>query len=189
MPRYLQRVMLIETEWHPFWISYEWWTDIGASSLSGLGGVLVGVGAIVVAARTHSLAKLVRDDEQRRDLLAAEVRYREQLFRTVDLAVTALLEFRGQLAAAMYGGQKPVWSAIADVRSRLGMIDAIADADDKRVVRAVLKAFEEAVDVANPAVLHNALGKLAGVLPMVLADDRKIEELVRVVEAEAALPD
>jgi hypothetical protein len=55
--------MLMETDWHPIWISYEWWRDIGVPTLGAIGSVAVGVGAIVVAVRSAQIAKAATDRE------------------------------------------------------------------------------------------------------------------------------
>jgi hypothetical protein len=157
---------------------YDWLKDIWLPLLTGGGSVVVGAVAIWVARRSHRLAEQVRKDEKKRDDAAALERYRDQLFRTVEPAVTALLELRAHFATDLRANRSPDRSAVARVLSRLNVIDAIASDDDRRMVNAVIDAFEEAADTKNPAVLHNVLGGLALKPPRLLSEDRDIDELV-----------
>lgn len=81
MARYGQPVMLMTTEWHPSWISYEWWSDIGTGLLGALASLFVGGASVVVAfaalriaRRGHQLAK----QAERRETRAAEFDARER---------------------------------------------------------------------------------------------------------------
>lgn len=56
--------MLMDTDWHPIWISYEWWRDIGVPTLGAVGSVAVGVGAIVVALHSTRIAKAAHERQE-----------------------------------------------------------------------------------------------------------------------------
>jgi len=172
--------MLMTTDWHPLWISYEWWRDVGTPGLSGVGGILVGVGAIVVAARTHALAKQVRNDEQKRDQDAARARYRDHLFRTVEPAVAALLDQRAndeELRKAKKSSERV--RPVTNVMSRLNVLRAIANAEDRQYLDAVIEAYGVAMSASDPKVTSNILASLAVGLPRLLSDDRDVNHLVR----------
>lgn len=178
--------MLTTTDWHPLWISYEWWRDVGTPGLSGVGGILVGVGAIVVAARTHALAKQVRNDEQKRDQDAARARYRDHLFRTVEPAVAALLDQRANDEEP--DSAKPLERVrpVTNVMSRLNVLRAIANTEDRRYIDAVIGAYGTAIHASDPKAVSDILASLAVGLPRLLSDDRDVDRLIEATEAAVA---
>lgn len=80
---------LLAYDWHPVWVSYEWWRDIGASLVSLLGvlaSALVGFAAFRVARQGHRLAKEIRDDDDKR---RKSEKRRDELRQRVDFAAQA----------------------------------------------------------------------------------------------------
>lgn len=158
---------------------YDWLTDIWLPLLTGGGSVVVGAVAIAVARQSHRLAKQVRADEGKRDEAARRERYRDQLFRTVEPAVTALLDQRGEIRTARRVGTSEDRNAVAKVLGHLNMIEAVANDEDSALVRAVLRAYEAAAQRKDMAVMLFVLGGLAFTLPRLLSEDRDIADLVR----------
>jgi hypothetical protein len=169
--------MLLTTDWHP-WFSYEWWNDIGVPTLGAVGSIAVGAGAIVVAYRSHNLAERVRGDEHKREADAARERYRDHLFRTVEPAMAALLDHRAEVARFRRTGARPAREAVANVMSRLNVVDAVANDEDRPMVSAVIATYEAAVDRKDLAVLEYVLGGLAFGLARLVSQARSIPDLV-----------
>jgi len=79
-------MMLLATDWHAMWTTYEWWRDIGASLIGAAASAIVAIVALGVAIQGHRLAKKIReDDDERRK---AEDR-RDELRQRVDFAAQA----------------------------------------------------------------------------------------------------
>lgn len=159
---------------------YDFLKDLVVPGLAGVGGILVGVGAIVVAHRSNALAEQVRNDEQRREIDAARERYRDQLFRTVEPAVAAILEHRLLLAEFFkpIPGVPKTAAPVSNVLSALNLVDAVASAEDRRVVQAVMDTYEEAISRKDFKVLNYVLGGLALGLARLLAEERSVDDLV-----------
>lgn len=77
---------LLAYDWHPEWISYEWWRDIGASVVGVVASAVVGVVALGVAFQGHRLAKRIRNDDEKR---RQEEARRDEQRQRVDYAVQA----------------------------------------------------------------------------------------------------
>jgi hypothetical protein len=169
---------------------YEVLKDLVVPGLAGVGGILVGIGALVVAQRSHALAEQVRADEKKRDDAAAAALYRDQLFRTVEPAVTALLDYRVELLAS----HQVDGAADRAVRSaaivRLSMLRAVVNEDHLRVVSAATASYYRAMDTQRWDVLWRVLGRMVVLLPLLLDSDPPDDELVAeassLVEAEVA---
>lgn len=174
--------MLLPAGWPPLF-SYDWWTNIGTPGLSGVGGVLVGLGAIVVAARTHALAEQVRDDEQKRDDDAARERYRDQLFRTVEPAVAAFLAHRAQVATSRTVRTVAEQLLTSTAIARLRLVQAVVSADDRPLLDSVIRSYREGVETFDWEVVVIVTGRLAIQLPTLLVDGRDIPATVREVDA------
>lgn len=165
------------------WV-YDWLADLAVPALSGIGGIVVGVGAVVVAyrshgvaERSHGLAEQVRADEQKREADASRERYRDQIFRTVEPAVSALLDLRGELMARPEIGTPAERNLGSNVTARLSVISSIASRDDKRVLLAAARAFIDARRTKRPDVLRRVAGQLALLLPKLLRDGHSVVEL------------
>lgn len=156
---------------------YDWAKDIGLPLLTGGGSVVVGAVAIYVARQSHKLAVQVRKDEAGREAAAGKERYRDQLFRTIEPTVSALLDHRADIAAGRVGAADER-AGVAKVLGRLNMVDAVANAEDKKMVHAVLSAYEEAAGLKDRAVMTLVLAGLAMGLPRLLEDDQDIAALV-----------
>lgn len=159
---------------------YDWVKDIVLPALVGLGSIAVGAVAIVVARQSHELARQVRQDEAKRDADAEQKRYRDQLFRTVEPAVLAILEHRLLLAEFFkpIPGAPKTAAPVSNVMSALNLVDAVANVEDRRVVQAVMETYEEAITRNNFKVLNYVLGGLALGLARLLAEEHNVEGLV-----------
>lgn len=176
--RYRQCEMLLTIESQP-WFSYGWWADIGMPGLAGVGGSVVGVGAIVVAARTHSLAKQVRRDEQDRDRDAARKRYREQLFRTVEPAISAILDHALQVDAGGTTSPSAGSRLVTDVMARLHVLSVVPSAEDREFVEATIDVYGVALSKRDVHTKSDLLTALALGLARLLDEDRDVAALVR----------
>ncbi|WIB69783.1 hypothetical protein [Curtobacterium sp. MCBD17_026] len=171
------------------WV-YDWLADMTLPALAGIGGIVVGTGAMVaahaankvaeqsraIAEQSLALAEQVRGDEQRREADAGRERYRDQLFRTVEPAVTALLGHRAEVAAGRGLADR---STVAEVLTRLQLILAVVNDEDEALIIACLNAYERAVARQDLSVIKFVLGGLALKLPLLLADDRDLAALVQ----------
>lgn len=172
------------------WV-YDWLADLALPALSGIGGIVVGLGAVIVAYHSRNvaadslgLAQQVRDDEQEREVAAATDRYRDQLFRTVEPAVAALLEHRAATLTARGDlSASEVRNAYANVIARLRLVGVVANDQDRQLVMASLRALKEATEMNDVAVLRQVLGALAVYLPDLLSEPRDIDDLVRQTDA------
>lgn len=171
--------MLLMPEWHPIWISYEWWRDIGTGALGVVAAVLTAAATLVVAVRSHLLATKVATDAETRanqDGVAAEVRaerdrddrYREQLGRVIDSAMATLVEY-GNAVKQGFGPTEGESQLRAAAQARLMLVDATASEDDKPATRAVYEEFHASGHHIRWDVRRSVAGLLAGALAQVLA--------------------
>lgn len=165
---------------------YEWVKDIGLPLLTGGGSVVVGVGAIYVARRSHKLAEQVRADEAKRDADAARERYRDHLFQTVEPAVTAVLEHRGSLWMSRHLDGPEDRVVGGTTITRIALVHAVADESDLAAVQALNKAFIDANKTGDVRIVLDVLGEMALTLPELLAEPRAIETIVN--RAEQMVP-
>ncbi|WIE55390.1 hypothetical protein [Curtobacterium sp. MCBD17_003] len=56
-------MMLVIDDWHPSWISYEWWRDIGVPLGGAIATFVVGLGAIVVGRSGNKQAATIANRE------------------------------------------------------------------------------------------------------------------------------
>lgn len=163
--RYGQPVMLMDIDWHPFWISYEWWRDIGTGLLSVVGAVLIGASTVFVAFRSHALAKTVTERESRRIAVEAAERYDARLTSVVETAVGRVLDFVEHSSRTTEGlGTKKFALATA-----LTLVHAVARGDDLKVTRAALDALEQSMDDDDALVRALVAGEIAGAITAVVA--------------------
>ena len=158
---------------------YDVLKDLVVPGLAGIGGILVGIGATVVAGRSHHLASQVRSDEQRREQDASRERHRDQLFRTVEPAVTALLEHRAEIMRSrkVDTAEERVHGSVSIARLRL--VVAVCDPDEMKVLDALVDAFIVASNAKQPEVMVDVLGQIALVLPALLTNGRELDDLIR----------
>lgn len=163
---------------------YDWLKDIWLPLLTGGGSVVVGAAAIWVARRSHRLAEDVRTDEKKRDNAAARERYRDQLFRTIEPAVSALLEHRAELNLRRVSGSAEDRNLRSGVVARLRLVDVVVNEEDRKVVKAALDAYRSAVKTEDWYITGTVAGRLAVRLPRLLADDRDVDAMVERFEKE-----
>lgn len=169
-------MMLLTTDWQP-WLSYAWWSDIGVPALGAVGSIAVGAGAIVVAYRSHNLAERVRGDEQKRESDAARERYHDQLSRTLEPTVTALLAVRAEVISSNQIGTPHETSLGAAVTTRLRLVSSVANPEDEEVAHAAAAEYMKARNTGRSDVLEAVLGALAVTLPALLIDEQDSKEL------------
>ncbi|TPG05571.1 hypothetical protein EAH85_12620 [Curtobacterium flaccumfaciens] len=166
---------------------YDVLKDLVVPGLAGIGAVVFGLGAVLAALRSndvaeqsHGLAEQVRGDELKREGDAARGRYRDQLFRTVEPAVTALLDYRAAVLASRGNlSSSEVRNASSNVIARLRLVGVVADEQDRRLVIATLKAMQAAMATNDSAVVRQVLGSLAMLLPDLLSEQRDLDRVVR----------
>ncbi|MEK6310118.1 MAG: hypothetical protein V4755_05385 [Curtobacterium sp.] len=83
---------------------YDWFKDFFMPGAAAIGSTLFGLGAVLAARKANNaadesngLAASVRNDELKREADAAKERYKDQLFRTIEPTITAMLEHRAEL--------------------------------------------------------------------------------------------
>ena len=154
--------------------------------LAGVGGIIVGAGAMLaafasntVAGQSFALAQQVRGDEQEREDASARERYRDQLFRTVEPAITALMEHQALWAEPANRGAGSGAGAVANVMSRMLLLEAVATAHDQVFVNAAIDVY--GIAIAEPDRQRSSdivTGLLVG-LPKLLFEGRDVDELTR----------
>lgn len=172
---------------------YDVLKDLLVPGLAGIGGIVVGAGAMLaafasnkVANQSLGLAHQVRVDEQNRERDAARERYRDQLFRTVEPAVTAVLEHRAVLLREGKLEAQVERLAGATVLVRLELVRAVASPTDFPVAQAFVDAFLESNKTKEAKIVAAVLGDLALTLPGLLSDASKVETLRARAEAMVA---
>lgn len=167
--------------------------DLLVPGLAGIGGIVVGAGAMLaafasnkVADQSFELAKQVRADEQKREGDAARERYRDQLFRAVEPAVSAVLEHRAVLLRERKLESQAERLAGATVVVRLELVRAVASPTDFPVAQAFVDAFLNANRTTEVMIVAAVLGDLALTLPGLLSDASKTEALKARAEAMVA---
>lgn len=161
---------------------YDWLKDIGLPALVGLGSIGVGAVAIVVARQSHELAMQVRQDEGKRDDAAARERYRDQLFRSIEPAVSAILAHRAEILR-VYRINVPSEGLLrAATVSRLWLVAVVTSESDARLVHASRKALDGSLATGRGDVTAYVLGELSLMLPALLHDDRDVDDLVKQTE-------
>lgn len=153
--------------------------------LTGGGSVVVGAAAIWVARRSHRLAEDVRADEKKRADEAARERHRDQLFRTVEPAVAALLSHRDSIGRPDAPGVVSEPSPVPDVMSRLNFVSAVANEEEQDVIAAVIEVYGVAVKASDPKVKRKVLASLSVALPRLLVDDQDPKDLARKIRSES----
>lgn len=158
--------------------AYDWFADIWLPLFLGLSSVAVGAVAIAVARQSHNLAVQVRKDEAKRDEDAARERYRDQLFRTVEPAVAAVMHHRAALVAQDWETLRKT-NGQAAIILRLNFIAAIANDEDRKVPKAAIDAYEAAYETDDVPTIVDALAGIALTLPRLCSDERDVAALVR----------
>ncbi|MDR6574333.1 hypothetical protein J2X60_002992 [Curtobacterium sp. 320] len=166
---------------------YDWLKDIGLPTLTGVGSVVVGAVAIVVARQSHKLAVQVRLDESKRDRGAARERYRDQLFRTVEPTVTAMLDHRAEMLSSRRVGTADERNLLSNAIARLRLVLAVVSEHDRPVIDAVVRCYRKASDHTDWRIGAAVAGGLSVVLPSLLTDDHDVARLV--ADAEKLMPE
>ncbi len=162
--------------------AYDFFKDIALPAFTAIGSIGVGVIAAFVALQSHNLAVQVRKDEVKRDEAASRERYRDQLFQTVEPAVTALLAHRAQVIEGQRLGTAAERNMLSNAIARLRIVDVVASSEDRPLLRAVINAYQTAAGMRDLQVLRAVLGSLAIILAGLLEEGRDVPELVRQAE-------
>jgi hypothetical protein len=172
------------TDWHPFWISYEWWRDIGTGLMSVAAALALGITTISVAIGSRRLAKKVSDREEVRGERADVERYRDQMVRVIEPAVTALVAYGNAMMATSTPNSKENEQLRADALARLALVDAVANQNDRLITHVINLEFFEATDRSHhPVVRQNVAGRFAGALAGVIAHRDPFEDRLADVKA------
>jgi hypothetical protein len=165
------------------WV-YDWLADMALPGLAGIGGIVVGTGAMVAAFASYNLARQVRGDERRREEEAARERYRDQLIRVLEPAVSALLEHRAEMVKSRTVGTPAERNLRSDAMARLKLAQVVASGEERRVVLEAMTAYIASHKTKHWQVMGGTNGELTIYLANILgtydADDevKKIGELV-----------
>lgn len=160
---------------------YDFLRDLLVPGLAGVGGVLVGVGAIVVAHRSNALAEQVRTDELTREADAAEERYLAQLGHFIETAITSLVDYGNAVEKhpALVGAEGRMHAA---TQARLVLVNAVARGDDALPTQAAYEVFHELGHQRQYRIRRNVTGLLTGALAQTLARQNSpadIEKAIR----------
>lgn len=156
------------------WV-YEWLARLAVPGLAGIGGIVVGTGAMVaaytsnkVARQSLALAQQVRDDEQEREDAAAEERYRAQLEHFIETAISSLVEYANAVEKhpVVVGGEQQLHAA---TQARLILVDAVAQGEDTLATKAAYEVFHELGHHRLYRVRRDVAGLLTGALAQALA--------------------
>lgn len=165
MSRYGLPMTLLTTDWHPFWVSYEWWRDIGTGLLTVVAALLVGASTLSVAIRSHLLAEAVTKRENKRIADEASERYDARLASAVENAAERVLDYLEHSGRTTVGLSGKTFAATA----ALTLTDAVARGDDRKVTSAALSAFNEAANDTDARVRALVAGEVAGAIIAIVA--------------------
>lgn len=168
---------------------YDWLADMTLPALAGIGGIVVGTGAMVaaftsnkVAEQSYALAQQVRDDEQRREADAAHERYRDHLFRTVEPTISAMLEHRAELRRVPEMGPVDETEYRSTALARLRLIMSVTAVEDSAPLNATVRSYTGAINTGRPEVVRGVLGQLVLHLAEFLEEGRDDDALVRAID-------
>lgn len=169
-------------DWHPFWISYEWWRDIGTGLMSVATAAIVGGTTIAVAVRSQRMARSAQDVASSRDEKASVDRYRDQIVRVVEPAVSALVAYGNAVNSSSNPDASENNQLRADALSRVILLKAVANAVDSNAVEAIRKTFASASTHKNKRVRVHVTGRLAEKLAELVSVESSRSELIKSVE-------
>ncbi|MBF4626529.1 hypothetical protein [Curtobacterium flaccumfaciens] len=165
---------------------YEWFKDFFLPGFVGIGTTLFGLGAVLAARKangaadeSNGLTVAVRADELKREESAARERYRDQLFRVVEPAVTSILAHRAEIMTSYRIGHPAEGILRSEVVSRLWLTAVVTNDTDGRLVDANRKALDDAITTGRGDVTAHVLGDMALMMPTLLQDARDIDALVK----------
>ncbi|MCS6559972.1 hypothetical protein NYQ31_16355 [Curtobacterium flaccumfaciens] len=173
-------IISASTEWHPAWTSYEWWGDIGTGLLSFISAVVIGGATVAIAVRSHRLAATsARDGEARAARDDAE-RYRDQLIRVVEPAVSELVLYGNLVNSADRLDTVAELQARASTIARMNLVEAVARERDREVAVAITEVFVEGSRVVRfgKFVRVQVAGGMAEALADLLGRQKAHAELV-----------
>ncbi|ROS63889.1 hypothetical protein EDF42_2143 [Curtobacterium sp. PhB172] len=176
------------TDWHPSWITYEWWGDIGTGLLSFLAAAVIGGITVTIAIRSHILAgRSVREAKDRAERDTAD-RYRDQLVRVVEPAVGDLVAYGNLIDAAKMVNTDEERQVRAGVLSRLILVDAVAQGEDRALTSAIIESFSQGSRVLRHGwiVRVQIAGRLAGALAGVVGKQNSHDELLADIKGAVA---
>lgn len=165
------------------WV-YDWLADLTVPGLAGIGGIIVGTGAMVAAFSSFNLARQVREDEQRRERVAEAERYRDQLIHVLEPAVSALLAHRAEMVKLHSVGTPAERNLRSDALARLKLAQVVASKEDRRIVSEVTTAFIASHKTKHWQVMGGTNGELTIYLANILGTydaDKEVEDIRKVV--------
>lgn len=165
--------------------SFEWWSQFGTGLLNFAAAVLVGGATVAVAWRSHRLAKKVAEEAELRASADAEDRYRDQLIRAVEPAISSLVKYGALAGSNFLNAVDDEGAARSDALSRLLLVDAIAKDDDRRITTEIFRAFEASGFSKWNRARAMVAGRLAGSLAAVIG--RQHHPDVLIVDVRGAL--
>jgi len=144
----------------------------------------IGITTISVAVGSRRIAKKVSDREEARGKRADAERYRDQLVRVIEPAITALVAYGNAMMASDKPNSKANEQLRADAIARLALVDAIADKNDRYITSVInLEFFEATVPSRHAVVRQNVAGRFAGALAGVIARREPFEDRLADVKA------
>ncbi|TDW69150.1 hypothetical protein EDF51_106134 [Curtobacterium sp. PhB25] len=175
--RYGQRMIQLPAGWPPLF-SFEWWSPFGTGLLSFTAAALIGATTATVAFRSHLLARRVAATADQQAKSAREDRYRDQLLRVVEPAVSSLVEYGNHVSEAQRVETAGELQLHATTLSRLFLVDAVADESDQEVTQAVVQAFHSLHKTPRWGTRVEVAGRLAGALARLIGRDYEQEEML-----------
>ncbi|MET3452215.1 hypothetical protein [Curtobacterium sp. 1544] len=158
-------------------MTYDWWKDIGTGLMAVVAALTVGFTTIRVAYGSRELAREVSDREKKRSEAADRERYRDQLLRVIEPAVTSLVTYGNALSASDEPNSVAIRQLRADATARLTLVDAIADERDRYITSAILRDFLEATEHdRHPDVRIQVVSRFAGSLSGLIAQRDSFED-------------
>lgn len=174
-------MMTLASDWHPPIESYEWWRDIGGGLLGVVAASIVGAVTLLVAWRSHRLARRVTDREERRIDRERDERYDARLVGMVEPAMSSLLRY---IRAADEEFEGPGhFAEQATVTARLTLVDAVARGADRRVSGALIAQHLRLIRHRNPGVHLEVAAEWTGHLGSLVSRKHSVDVLVAMVES------
>ncbi|WP_412160854.1 hypothetical protein [Curtobacterium flaccumfaciens] len=157
-------MILLTTDWHAAWTTYEWWRDIGASVISAGVAVVIGASTVTVAVTSARFARAVKRQEDERNRRLDEGLYEARLLEVVGDAMVQALEYINLFAGRWSWGDVHHRRAQGAVTARITLADAVARGRDRDVTTAILGAFIDVSETPNKTVQVEGAGELVGLL-------------------------
>lgn len=150
--------------------------------LTGGGSVVVGAVAIYVARQSHELAKQVRADEGTRDEAASRERYRDQLFKVVEPAVSAVIDYTNEVNTVHEVDTAELRKLRSAASSRLRLMRAVAVGQDRLIADVAWIRLGDITKHPLWQVQAYAAAGLAGLVAAAIEEDRNTGAVVAAID-------